>query len=324
MKKIIVLLLTLSLLICTNAIVYATEGDDGSNEPIATVEDTSETAVESYTKEEADPTDDTNEADKSVPTEESAEMETSAPVEQSDDSETSDPAAESEMPEATEPTDESNASEGDVSTGSSEVSQEPVGNEADGDMQPASNGEPITNGEILGDSPLSVNSTYNVTVSWTGMEFTFHEGSKGTWNPNADPPAWESPTDSYWTSNGEGDCGTITITNKTVGEENSLTVNISFTKDPAFGSKTVRMRFSESSSAVKNSKTYSMSDIVVTAPTLPDSSVEKKIYVFPAKGKDVGDAEFTAASNKLGTITVTIVPEELEDPMLPSGPEIFD
>ena len=116
-------------------------------------------------------------------------METSAPVEQSDDSETSNPAAESEMPEATEPTDESNASEGDVSTGSSEISQEPVGNEADGDMQPASNGEPVTNGEILGDSPLSVNSTYNVTVSWIGMEFTFHEGSKGTWNPNADPPA---------------------------------------------------------------------------------------------------------------------------------------
>lgn len=312
MKKIIVLLLTLSLLLCMSTTAFAAEGDDGGNEPITTVGDAPETSVESSTESETDPTEDTNEA------------ETFAPVEQSDDLETSDPAAESGTPETTEPTDESTAPEGDVSTGSSEVSQESAGNEADGDTQPASNAGPVSDDEILSDPPPASNSTYNVTVSWTGMEFTFHEGTKGTWNPNADPPAWESPTDSYWTSNGENSCGTITITNKTVGEENSLTVNIKFTKDSAFGSKTVRMRLSEDSSAVQNSTTYSMSDIVVAAPTSSGSTVEKKIYVFPAKGKDVGAADFIAASNKLGTITVTIVPEELEDPMLPSGPEVFD
>ena len=200
MKKIIVLLLTLSLLICTNSIVYATEGDDGGSEPIATVEDTSETAVESYTKEEADLTDDTNEADKSVPTEESAETETTDPAEKSVEAETNVPTKESETTETTEPKDESVAPEGDVSTGSSETSEEPVGKKAEGNMQPASNEEPVPNGEMLSDvpSPAAVN---NVTITWKGMVFTYHEATNGTWNPNAEGgAAWENPTAAYWSS----------------------------------------------------------------------------------------------------------------------------
>ena len=306
MKKIIVLLLTLSLLLCMSATAFAAEGDDGGNEPITTVGDAPETSVESSTETEADPTEDTNEA------------ETSAPVEQSDDLETSDPAAESGTLETTEPTDESTGPEGDVSTGSSEVSQETVDNEADVDTQPASNGEPITNGEILGDSPMPANSTFNVTIEWSGMCFTYHEKPLGEWNPNLNPPRYDdSEATPYWTSSDSvhPSCGTITVKLTEEIEPTDL-VTVDFKFNRTFG-KYVAMYFSDNPENVKQGSTLGK-----TLEFVYGSLKEQSVYVIPGSGT-LTSADFSGVDAEpvsLGNITVTITVSGLYDPENPEEP----
>lgn len=290
MKKIIALLLTLSLLLCANAVVYAMESDDGGQESIASVEDAPETSVESSTEAEADPTEDSNEA------------ETSAPAEQSDKSETSDPAAESGTPETTEPTDESTAPEGDTSIGDSETSQEPTGNEAEGNMQPANNAEPVSDDEMLSDPPPASNVTYNVTVKWTGLSFTYHEPKKGEWKPETGQYA-PSEEQGYWTSSdGENKFGTITVTNN---DENDFTkafrVNVSFTKDENF-TPYLEMLFSTDSSKVNEGATKGTLEFLDE-----DNAQTQYLYVYPRYLTDQMTADaFSRSQNKLGVITITI------------------
>ena len=305
MKKIIALLLTLSLLLCVNATVFAAEGDDGSNEPATTVADVSETDAGSTTEEKSDPTEDPNEA------------ETFSPAEQSEESETSEPAEESGTPETTEPTDESTAPEGDVSSGDSEVSQEPTDNEENDNMQPASpgNAERVTNGEILGDSPVARNATFNVTVTWTGMSFTYHEKPKGQWDPTH--LTYGDDGQHSWTSSDieNPSCGTITVTvNSDIGDLDLVTASFRFTKEASF-TPTVRMRFSDTKENVSSGGTTGSLEFDV------DTEKEQSMYVIPASGT-LTSADFENAQNKLGIITVTITAEELHDPSQPEQPGI--
>lgn len=317
MKKIIVLLLTLSLLICTNAIVYATEGDDSGSEPIATVEDTSETAVESYTEEEADLTEEPSESETTAPTEEPSESEATVPTEESAVPETSNSAAESVTPETTEPKDESVAPEVDVSTVSSETSEESVGNKAEGNMQPASNAKPVSNGEILGDSPVARNATYNIKIEWKGLAFTYHEPQKGNWNPETGTyDAGENG--GYWTSSDENNsnCGTITVTNNngTVDIGSEFKVKFAFEKNSSFN--LMKMRFSTDLSSVKNS-TNASGELSFLEENAPNS---QSIYIYPYYDETEMTAEvFEKAQNRLGTIKITI--EAFEAGGNPTYPE---
>lgn len=320
MKKIIALLLTLSLLLCMNAIAFAAEGDDGGNEPITTVGDAPETSVESSTESEADPTEDTNEA------------EIFAPAEQSDESETSDPAAESGTSETTEPTDESNAPEGDASIGDSEASQEPTGNEAEGNMQPANNAEPVSDGEML-DEPAPVdNEVHNIKIEWKGLVFTYHEATRGRWDPNNEGgPAWVDPQPAHWTSSDptNNDCGTLTITSQ--AEADTVKVSIKFTPDTQWGAYKVGLAISEVESKVTTDQPDNDS-LYWTASQTFDKTVSKgqteTVYVRPGVSTDtLSNATFTAASDGspvlFGNITVSVT-VDFNDPEYPQGPEIFD
>lgn len=295
MKKIIALLLTLSLLLCMNATVFAAEDDVSENEPVSTVEDSSETAVESTTEEESDP------ADKPVMPE------------------TTDPVEKSEIPESTEPAEGAVGTESNAATEESEDSQISEGDDAN-DVLPIDDAEPD---DV---SLMAVNdTTYSVTVSWVGLSFTYHAPSKGTWNPNASPPQYEGGSEKgTWTSSDDSKSyGTITITNNSSVGSDNLEVYFSFDKDVAFGNKTVRMRFADSENTVSSSKTYSHI-ISVEAPTQDKFPTTGKVYVVPAIGDNVGAANFENASNKLGTITIRIVLEDLNDPPAVEGPGIFD
>ena len=308
MKKIIVLLLTLSLLLCMNAIAFAAEGDDGGNEPITTVGDAPETSVESSIESEADPTEDTNEA------------ETSAPAEQSDESETSDPAAESGTSETTESTDESTAPEGDASIGDSEASQEPTGNEAEGDMQPANNAEPVSNGEMLSDPSPASNATYNVTVEWTGLSFTYHEPEKGTWNPTT--KTYDGGGAGYWTASDGNAYGTIKVTSKQEMDfSNMFDVKFSFKKNADF-TPFLAMRFSDDPDSVKTSM-KATGNLRFTTET---GQNPQSIYLYPYYDeKDMNAEVFANANNTLGTITITIEAfSGSGDPGYSELPEIFD
>lgn len=305
MKKIIVLLLTLSLLLCMNAIVFAAEGDDGGNEPITMVGDAPETSVEPATEAETDPTEDTKEA------------ETFAPAEQSDESETSNPAAESGTPEVTEPSDESTAPEGDVSIGDSETSEEPTDNEANSNMQPASNAEPVSDEEMLSDPPPASNATYNVTVQWTGLYFTYHQPDKGTWNPSN--KTYENGGKGYWTTSADENYGTITvISNEAITVTNMFDVKLIFTQDSSF-TPFLDMRFSTDSANVNTSDDH------VGEMTLHfnrNSGTTQNVYVYPYYAENQMTAEaFERAENKLGTITITLTAFTAGgDPTSPEAP----
>lgn len=314
MKKIIALLLALSLLLCMSATAFAAEGDNGSSDPATAVESVSETGVESTIEEG------------NVPAEKPAETETTDPAEKSIEAEISDPAAESGTPETTEPTDESTASEGDASIGDSEASEEPADNEADSNMQPASNAEPVSDDEMLSDPPPASNATYSVTITWKGLVFTYHEASKGTWNPSHEGgPAWENPTEAGWTSSdsSNNDCGTFTIKNDS---SKALKVTFTFEAESQF-SANVGLKIAETEETLKSDN--------VTVLTGGDNfqirqigtSETKTLYVLPAIRPEMFTNEaFTGADKvngvKLGTITIKLASAWF-DPESPQGPEIF-
>lgn len=305
MKKIIALLLSLSLLLCTNALVYAAEGDDSSNEPIATVGDVSETVAESSTEVE------------SGLTEESADTETSGSEEESDETETSVPSGESETPETANPTEESTVSENTVTTENSVTSQEPTGTLPDGEKQHTD--EDIPAGDMPVATPMMADAkTFNVTIEWSGMCFTYHEKPLGEWNPNVNPPRYEnSDTTPYWTSSDSAHPSYGTITVKLTEEiERTDLVTVDFKFNRTFG-KYVAMYFSKDNSNVKEGSVLGEQLEFVN-----ESSKEQSVYVIPGSGT-LTSADFNgndAEPISLGNITVTITVSGLYDPESPEQP----
>ena len=301
MKKIITLFLILSLLLCMSATAFAEASDDGSEVPIAMVEGTPELSPELS----PEPTPTVAPETSAKPAEEATVQESP----QQEETEEEQP-VEEEEPAGKEPMQEESTQE------------EPAGEDSAENVLPMEDEQPI------GDLPMvtATSATYNVKIEWSGMSFTYHEADKGKWNPQLDTPAYEGGTDKgYWTSSEESvDYGIITITNSSDVNSEALSVNITFSKGQTFNGKTMRMKFSESSSTVKDTNAYGLYDITVSSPTSLDAPVVKKFYVYPNKGTNVTAEDFQSAGGTLGTITITISAEITESPQNPDGPEIFD
>lgn len=302
MKKLIALLLTLSLLLCMNALVYAAEGDDSGNEPITTVGDASESGVELTTETD-------NRAD---PTAEPVETETTARTEESTETETTDPAEESEMPETAEPVEESTAPENTVSTVDSETSQKPTGTVSDGDALRSD--DEIPAGDMAIAEPMAMDTEpYNVTITWTGMKFTYHEGTKGEWDPVNMRPGPDGLHS--WTSSDESSptCGTIKVmVNSEITKYTLIMAAFKFDQDESFPSY-VQMRFSTDKATVSEGKVTNKLQFNA------DTGNELNMYVIPASG-DLTETDFTESEGKLGNITVTITAQEIHDPFSPEQP----
>lgn len=290
MKKIIALLLSLSLLLCMNALVYAAEGDDSSNEPIVTVGDISETAAELSTE------------GKTSLTEEPADTETAEPVEKS------------------------TAPENTVSTVDSETSQEPAGTVPDGGMQPTDEDTPA--GDMAMTEPMPV-STNCVTITWKGLVFTYHEATNGTWNPNAEGgAAWENPKPAHWSSSDSdnSDCGTITIQNN-ITEPDTILATVKFTPNDRFASYSIGLAISENKGDVTVDKP--INDNMYWSPTKTKDLViskeeSKTIYVRPGVSTNtLSNVLFTGMTEDspllLGNITIEIS-VDVHDPESPDQP----
>ena len=323
MKKIIALLLTLSLLLCTNAIVLAAEGDDSGNEPLTMVENVSETGVEPTTEtdDRADPTDEPAETEATEPTEESDETETNVSSGDSETSDTTEPAEESTVPEDTAPAEDS------------ETSQEPTDTVSDGDTKPADGEEITQDGDAEIDSPMAVADTYNIKIEWTGLVFTYHEATRGRWDPNNEGgPAWVEPQPAHWTSSdpSNNDCGTLTITNN-VDELKSVKATIKFAPESQWGEYKVGLIMSETESEVTttdpdNSNIYWSSS--KSKPVQIQKGEAKKVYVRPGVSTDtLSNATFKGMQESsptlFGNITITINPD-INDPEYSEQPGTGD
>ena len=273
MKKIISLLLTMSLLLCMDSSVIATE--DGGDQSETSVSDSFDTVLTSSSSEEE---------------------------EQSVEQQISDSVGEPEMSETTE---------------SSEVSQKPESTEANDGMEPASNGELSMENEIPGDSPVPMSGeTYDLTISWSGMDFTYKPATQGEWNPES-LSYGESDGKPTWTSSNGSDYGTFTV--KCNDTNSDITVMFKFTKNTAF-TPTAKMKFSTDTGFSRPQK-----DTCYLEFGSDDTGTSQSLYVQPEVNTKTTTAEsFEAAGNKLGDITITVEVTEMGNPTRPSGPEIFD
>lgn len=169
--------------------------------------------------------------------------------------------------------------------------------------------------------PKNASETFFVDVEWSGLQFTYHEKTDGKWNPNK--LDYDDGSKAYWESSADSshNYGTITVTNKSEPNPSVslIVVSFNFEKDSSFDNKkTVQMKFSEDDKMTDpdvNSSELYLENSVNSTDTM---------YVFPAIGQNVGEADFTAADGNLGTITITIAPEATGDPGNPDGPQIFD
>ena len=292
MKKIIALLLALSLLLCMSATVLAAEGKDGGDEPTATVEAVSETAADSSATEELVPA-------------EAAEPETTDQTDESGETETTAPAGEHETQEADGQPESPALPEENVPTGDSEISQEPTDAVPDRDAQPDAAEEPeeepaVEESPSLA-APMAMNATYNVSVSWSGLSFTYHEPSKGTWNPATQ--TYTGAGAGYWTTSDGNGYGTITVkSDQEIDFSNMFDVKIAFKKNEGF-TPFLAMRFSETAG---NVKTSTKSNGVLKFNTETETQ-EQKIYLYPFYSEsEMNAGVFESAGNNLGTIIITI------------------
>ena len=84
-------------------------------------------------------------------------------------------------------------------------------------------------------------TTYQVTLSWSGLSFTYHETTNGTWNTETHD--YDTTTPAKWTSGDAGTSGSITLVNDSNGEVSSV---ISATMKSEVVGGNVRMRYSRS------------------------------------------------------------------------------
>lgn len=312
MKKLMSLLLALSLLVCMGTAAFAKESESDGNSSAATAPDVSETIVESNAEEEINSAEEIDESETSETVDSVEEAETSestVPEEEPDDSSKNEAGAETTATagESAVPKDEPSAGE---SAGSQEQPETGAGNST----QSTDNIEPNESEGLSAVSPMAVEAdTYSVTISWVGLSFTYNAAPKGKWDPESLSygPSTGSPT---WTSS-DGEKGYGTFTVKCDKAESDLTVSFSYKSTATFGT---RMKFSD---------TTEFSDSTINAKNVEflstEANVEKKLYVVPEVNTIAATAEaFAASQNKLGTITITIQASSWGDPASPEEPEI--
>lgn len=175
--------------------------------------------------------------------------------------------------------------------------------------------------EIGADEPSPILSneapTYKVSISWTGMSFTYHAESGGTWNTDGDTIGYTAGTPAYWSSSdGDKNYGTITIEAQSLTDDDELTATLEFKQDSEFTAGRIGMRFSDNAGTLsgKNPRKYTTSLNVDTA--------KATVYAVPAVS---GSLEPFEGSVNLGTVTLTITAESSwTDPVAPNPPEVFD
>lgn len=302
MKKIIALFLALSLLVCMSSNAFAETGDDEA--PATVVETTPEPASAVEPAASVEP------------------MQESTMPEQHDQEEPVEPTSPQE--ESVEPIP---PQEEPAESASPQEEPENSTQENSAEAQPSEITTPIEGddpGKPAGDQPAPINETYNVTISWSGMSFTYKAPSKGTWDPKAGTPE-QVPTyvggneKAIWESSDNNGYGTFTIVNN---HTDQITVTFTFQADSSLGSNNVGMRFydgtSPSASAFDSIKPVSSKEVTV------ETSETKKLYVLPTLRASVSANSFTnPESITFGTMTITVSPDEWTDPPA-EGPEIFD
>lgn len=318
MKKLISLLLALSLLTCVSATVFAMEAD-GGGEDAAAVEVIPETAVDSTAP------------GQTTLSGEPAEPETNVQIDETDGTEAAAPAGEPETQEADGQTESPSLPETDALAEESEISRDPATDVKGSDAQPDAAQEPEEE-PVTGESPLLAApmaegpSTYSVTVTWTGLIFTYHPERKTGWNPES--KTYQSTVEAHWTSSdsfsGEKKYGTFTV-KANESNEAGINVNFTFSADgslPEVLKSKIGMKFSSASgeAAVALRSPNNRASIENL-----ESGTTSYMYVTPAVNKTVTPQQikesFSDDGLKLGTITI-VLESAWSDPESFDGPEI--
>ena len=167
---------------------------------------------------------------------------------------------------------------------------------------------------VAAPAAMDASPTYKVTISWSGMSFTYHAAKGSEWN--TDTLKYEGG-ESYWTSkDSEQRYGTISITATSLSESDELTATLEFKQDGSFTAGKIGMRFSDNAETLdsKNPRKF------ITSLNVDTSNVT--VYAVPAVS---GYMEPFNDSSKLGTVTLTITAESSwTDPVAPELPEIFE
>lgn len=302
-RMILALLLAMSLLTGMGTAVFAEEGTSGEGETNVVEETIPAILGEMDENPDEQPmkSDDGDMTTSTSPAGEDGQTDTDANVSEIIDT-------------ATNETQESKANDESMPIPSENTGAEQSEMAEDDDLENAA-GDPSPT--LLNDAP-----TYTVSISWTGMSFTYHAESGGTWNTDGDTIGYTAGTPAYWSSSdGDKNYGTITIEAENLtADDGSLTVTLKFTQDPNFTAGELAMRFS-----------YSSSDVGSADPTqyqtaLNSGNTERTVYAVPAVA---GDMKPFSNDSKLGTVTLTIAaggntPSPWTDPVAPNPPEVFD
>lgn len=251
------------------------------------------------------------------------------PVEQPQESGVDDVTSDdSSAEENGQPDTEANASEtGDALTDEaheSETGEEPMQtpSEDEGSVQSDTaedDGDEIA-AHTASPTAAAASPTYKISISWTGMSFTYHAKSGGQWNTDGDRIGYSEETPAYWSSSDGGKrYGTITIKAENLTpSDGSITATLNFAQDSAFSSGQLAMRFSTSSSDVGSV------DPMPLQLALNSSISEVTVYAVPCVG---GDMKPFSNDTKLGTVTLTIAAgggSPWTDPAVPELPEAFN
>lgn len=161
---------------------------------------------------------------------------------------------------------------------------------------------------------LEESETIYVSMTWSGMSFTYTPEHKGDWDPKNHE--YKKNVEAKWESSDNKGYGTISFSNHSDPSViDTIQVTLTFEKNPLI-TGTVRMKFSETTDVASKTSGLSYS-IALDANTGRSGTIPKDVYVLPAVGGTV--SEFPG--NSLGTIKVTIAREIMHDPGLP-GPGI--
>lgn len=303
MRKIISLLLALSLLMCMGVSAIAAENNIN---PAAESDNiiTSETSAVSEGSEEIPKSEivsESNVPDESVTSEQTKESDESAVPEDTNNTENSTVVEDSGQPEG-----DTTLSEGD------EIDSQEI-------LDTSVDGEPMDEGVM----PIA--DSYSVNISWTGMVFTYTAASNGRWDPNPNVFAYvdKGQKGTWQSSDGKG-YGTFTVK---INHEMTETIRVSFqfvknsTDEDAFV-PALRMKFSKSTSM--SPVTFDTGELYFYST---DQSKEQKLYAVPSiLSVTPDDFGGEGKQKKLGTVTISIAvvdDSEWQDP-IPEQPEIGD
>lgn len=202
----------------------------------------------------------------------------------------------------------------------SETSEEALPKSSEGE-DVVQSGEAVSDGNEIAAFTASAaavepSPTYKVSISWSGMNFTYHHAPDATWDP--DTLQYSSGSKSYWTS-GTGDTryGTITITAESLTDEDTLTATLEFKQSDSFSVNQgqIGMRFSTDPRKVATAKVKNIEQALdSTNSTVAVYAVPAEINLEPFEG-----------NVQLGTVTLTITSgDPWQDPAAPELPEALN